>query len=123
MIVNPSEFIPTRPSLLSRLKNASDQQSWTEFCTLYRKLIYSMAARSGLDDAESHDVVQEVFIIVSRKIRDFRYDAARGSFKSWLSLITRRRIEKQMKKRLPHVHAPREDSTRTATIDRIPALD
>ena len=116
-----TEFLPTRPSLLSRLKDLGDQQSWTEFCGLYRKLIYSMAARSGLNRAESHDVAQEVFIIVSRKIENFRYDPSRGSFKSWLALITRRRIEKQLKKRLPLSSA--DDSTRTSTICRIPAAE
>lgn len=120
-VTTKSEFIPTRPSLLSRLKDLQDQQSWSEFCALYRKLIYSIAKRSGLNDAESHDVVQEVLIIVSRKIEQFRYNATRGSFKSWLALITRRRIQKQLKKRLPL--STSEESTRTATICRIADSD
>ena len=32
-------FIPTRSSLLKRLKNWEDQESWQEFFNLYGKLI------------------------------------------------------------------------------------
>lgn len=123
--MNEPEFLPTRPSLLSRLKNADDQQSWREFCMLYRKLIYGAASRSGLTDAEAQDVVQETFIIVARKMPEFRYDPRVGSFKSWVSLITHRRIEKQLKKRLPSAPSPSpsSDSTRTSTLHRVPAKD
>ena len=35
----PDEFIPTRKSLLSRLKDWDDQESWREFFHIYRRLI------------------------------------------------------------------------------------
>jgi hypothetical protein len=35
------EFIPTRDSLLSRLKDWQDDESWREFFNIYRKLIFS----------------------------------------------------------------------------------
>src|SRR5215831_17246125 len=95
------DFMPTRRSLLSRLKNWDDAQTWAEFFNTYGKLIYRVAYKAGLSDAEAQDVVQETIIIVARKIPGFKYDPALGSFKSWLLLITRRRIEKQLKKRWP----------------------
>src|SRR6185295_9915772 len=98
---DPDQFIPTRRSLLSRLKNWDDQESWKEFFDTYSRLIYRVAAKAGLTDAEAQDVVQETVIIVAKKIPGFKYDPALGSFKSWLLLITRRRIEKQLKKRMP----------------------
>ena len=99
--MNDDEFIPTRRSLLSRLKNWDDQKSWQEFFDTYGKLIYRIAVKAGMTDAEAQDVVQETVIVVARKIPSFKYDPALGSFKSWLLLITRRRIEKQLKKRMP----------------------
>src|SRR2546426_3422980 len=104
--MNDDECIPTRRSLLTRLKNLDDQGSWKDFFDTYAKLIYRVATKAGLTDAEAQDVVQETVIIVAKKIPGFKYDPAIGSFKSWLLLITRRRIEKQLKKRLPAgVHA------------------
>ena len=60
-----NEFIPTRRSLLSRLKNWNDQASWQDFFDTYWKLIYSVARQSGLHDAEAQDVLQEVLLVVA----------------------------------------------------------
>jgi len=50
------EFIPTRRSLLSRLKNWKDQASWQEFFDTYAKLIHSVAIKAGLSDAEAQEM-------------------------------------------------------------------
>ena len=88
---------------LSRLRSWRDEESWQEFFDTYGRLIYRMAMKAGLSDAEAQDVVQETIILVARKMPGFKYDPAIGSFKSWLRLLTRRRIEKQLKKRLPGI--------------------
>lgn len=85
-------FLPTRQSLLSRLRDCQDQAGWREFFDTYWRLIYKVARKSGLADAESQDVVQNTFIYLTRKMPNFRYDPARGSFKSWLRVVTRSRI-------------------------------
>jgi RNA polymerase sigma factor (sigma-70 family) len=118
------EFLPTRRSLLSRLRGWDDQESWQEFFGTYGRLIYRIAVKAGLTSAEAEDVVQETVIIVARKLPGFKYDPALGSFKGWLMLITRRRIEKQLKKRMPFAPdraAPsRGDGTRlTSTVERV----
>ena len=113
------EFIPTRQSLLSRLKEWSDQDSWQVFFNTYWKLIYNAAIRSGLNDAEAQDVVQETVIAVSKNIP--AYDAAKGGFKTWLMQQTRWRIMGQLRKRMPiEVMASRDTSTGTSVIERIP---
>jgi RNA polymerase sigma factor (sigma-70 family) len=118
------ELIPTRQSLLCRLRDWEDQESWREFFHSYWKLIYSVAIRAGLGDAEAQDIVQETILSVAKRMPDFRYDPALGSFKSWLLLITRRRIADHLRKRgrEPAWAAPTSGETgRTAAIDRIPA--
>jgi len=91
--VKNDTFIPTRASLLKRLKNWEDQESWREFFALYGRLIFGVAIKAGLTKAEAQDVVQDTAVVVARKLPGFAYDPAIGSFKSWLLLITRRRIE------------------------------
>ena len=88
----PDELIPTRRSLLVRLRNWDDQASWKDFFDTYWRLIYGVACKAGLGDAEAQDVVQEVVFSVVKYIPDFQYDPALGSFKSWLMQITRCRI-------------------------------
>jgi hypothetical protein len=86
------DHLPTRQSLLNRLRDWQDQESWAVFFEIYWRLIYGFAVKSGLSDAEAQDVVQETVVSVAKRMKDFKYDPAVGSFKSWLLLITRRRI-------------------------------
>src|SRR5260221_230564 len=105
-----AELIPTRATLLSRLKNWSDQESWTTFFNIYWKLIYRTALKAGLNKEEAEDVVQNTVISVCRRIPDFKYDTKEGSFKCWLVRLTRWRVRDQIRRRLPHTTIARDDS-------------
>ncbi|HKS38057.1 MAG TPA: sigma-70 family RNA polymerase sigma factor [Verrucomicrobiae bacterium] len=116
-------LIPTRRSLLSRLKNLDDQESWKDFFDTYARLIYGVAIRAGLSDTEAQEVVQETVIAVSRNIGNFKYDRAKGTFKSWLLHTARWRIADQLRRRRPGApgfRRERDKTARTATIERIP---
>ena len=99
MTVLAEDLIPTRYSLLSRMQDLGDQDSWKDFFDTYWRLIYSFAIKSGLTDAEAQDVVQETVISVSKDIQKFKRDRALGSFKGWLRNLTRWRIADQLRKR------------------------
>ena len=119
-----TDFLPTRRTLLSRLKNADDHAGWQEFFDRYWKLIYGVALKAGLNDAEAQDAVQETVIEVSKHIGGFKYDPAKCSFKTWLLLITRQRIGRQFARRtnsqsLLTSAATAEAGTRTATLERV----
>jgi RNA polymerase sigma-70 factor (ECF subfamily) len=86
-------LMPTRQSLLLRLRDWQDQAGWREFFETYWRLIYNVARRSGLSDGEAQEVVQTTFIYLSRKLPKFQYDRRQGSFKSWLRVVTRSRIQ------------------------------
>lgn len=94
--------LPTRSSLLERLKNWDDRQSWQEFFDLYWRLIYAQARRANLTDAEAQEVVQETVIAVSRRMPDFKYDRKVCSFKTWLFQIVNCRIKDQFRQRQRH---------------------
>jgi RNA polymerase sigma factor (sigma-70 family) len=90
---NPADdSLLTRRTLLSRLRNLDDQESWRTFFDLYWRLLYNVARRSGLDDSGAQEIVQDTVIAVARKMPEFRYDPVRGTFRQWLLRITRRRI-------------------------------
>ena len=107
----------TRPSLLIRIRNSGDREAWHQFVDLYAPLIYGLARKRGLQDADAADVTQEVFRAVANRIarnqesevRDqnsevrsqrsegqesgiWEYDPKRGSFRSWLYTVTRHKI-------------------------------
>jgi len=91
--------ISTRYTLLSRLEDRGDEDSWRDFFNIYWRLIYSVAIKSGLTEAEAQDVVQETIISVARDIQKFKRDRTLGSFKGWLRNSSRWRIADQLRKR------------------------
>lgn len=94
MLTEPGtdSLLPTRQSLLTRLRDWQDQDGWREFFDMYWRLIYRVARQAGLDDAAAQDVVQNTFIYLARRMPKFHYDPERGSFKAWLRRVTRSRI-------------------------------
>ena len=119
------DSIATRQSLLYRLKDAGDEVSWREFFDTYWNLIYRVARKAGLSDADAQDVVQETVISVSRQIEGFVYDPGVCSFKTWMLRLTRWRILDHLKVQdreaaRRHVSLRPEDATRTPTIERLP---
>ena len=114
------DLIPTRWSLIGRLKDWDDQESWRQFFDTYWKLIYGVAMKSGLTHTEAQDVVQETVISVSKNMKDFKADTAFGSFKSWLLNLTRWRITDQVRRRGRGVRItplPRAASCPTRAVD------
>jgi len=117
-----NELIPTRQSLLSRLKDWNDQEGWKVFFDTYWRLIYNAAIKAGLTDAEAQDVVQETVISVLKSIPNFEYDAKKGSFKNWLLRLTGWRITDQLRKRQRGIESRKREpgtSKRTATVERV----
>ncbi|MCI0683410.1 MAG: sigma-70 family RNA polymerase sigma factor [Gemmataceae bacterium] len=78
----------TRPSLLVRLRDLTDQAAWMQFVDVYGPLIYGYLRKQGLQDADAADVTQDVLKAVAR-VRAVDYDPGRGSFRGWLFTIVR----------------------------------
>src|SRR5262245_28760913 len=117
----PQELIPTRDSLLNRLKDRDDDVSWRDFFNTYWRLVYGVALKSGLSEQEAQEVVQETVITVARRIPEFKYDPSVCSFKTWLLNLTRWRIIDQLRKRQPAdavLRAQREGS-RAAALEQV----
>ncbi|HKW28138.1 MAG TPA: sigma-70 family RNA polymerase sigma factor [Verrucomicrobiae bacterium] len=123
MTLLADDSIPTRYSLLSRLQNWDDQESWKDFFDTYWRLIYSSALKSGLTESEAQDVVQETVISVAKDIHKFKRDRALGSFKGWLRNVTRWRIADQLRKRTRHGRVENPESqgeSRAVDVAQIP---
>jgi RNA polymerase sigma factor (sigma-70 family) len=113
----------TRTTLIRRLKDWQDEASWQEFFHIYWRLIYGVARKSGMTDAEAQDVVQETMLAVAKHMPTFTYDPQIGSFKGWLLNMTRWRIQDQFRKRRTVDMTPpetEESETGTSFINRVP---
>ena len=79
----------TRPSLLVRIKDPRDREAWDQFVDIYAPLVYQMARRRGLQDADAADLTQDVLRSVSGAVGRLDYDRRKGTFRSWLYTVTR----------------------------------
>ena len=100
----------TRYTLLSRLQNRDDQDSWKDFFDTYWRLIHGVAIQSGLTEAEAQDVVQETLITVTKDLHKFKRDRQLGSFRGWLRNVVHWRVADQLRKR---TRARPEDDSKT----------
>src|SRR5688572_2283931 len=122
-VAHDYDSLPTRRSLLSRLRNVEDDASWYAFFNAYWRLIYNVARKSGLSDDAAQEVVQETVISVARKMPGFRYEPEKGSFKQWLLLITRRRIHDHLRKVYRSLPAPGAEGGEQRTEGSVRAPD
>jgi RNA polymerase sigma factor (sigma-70 family) len=114
------ELIPTRKSLLSRLKNWGDHEGWKAFFDTYWRFIYRAGRNAGLSDAEAQDAVQETLLSVCKSMPDFKYNQE-GSFKGWLLKLTSWRVMDQLRKRQKHLqNRDSRTSTGTGEIEAVP---
>ena len=99
MSAETESSLATRPSLLARLKDWSQQTAWREFDHDYAPLLRNVARKAGLTDVEADEVAQETLIAVAKKIGEFKHAGNRGSFRAWLYQQARWRIADQFRAR------------------------
>ena len=84
----------TQLSLLARIRDPRDGEAWAEFVEVYAPLVYGLARRHGLQDADAADLTQDVLRSVARAAPRFDYDPRRGSFRGWLFTVARNQLRK-----------------------------
>src|SRR5262245_42123731 len=84
--------VPTRPSLVLRLRDASDAAAWAQFVEIYTPLIFAFCRGRGLSEPDAADVSQEVLKAVAGAIPRFQYDPDRSTFRNWLFTVVRSKL-------------------------------
>ncbi|MBI3914102.1 MAG: sigma-70 family RNA polymerase sigma factor [Chloroflexi bacterium] len=80
----------------------------------YARLVFSLAVKILNDRAGAEEVVQEVFVKVWRRARD--YDSARGKFSSWLTGITHNHAIDELRRRRVRPSAAQNDEEEAPDI-------
>ena len=92
----------TRPSLILRLHNRQDVEAWTEFAQIYEPLVYRLARRLGMQDADALEAKQEVMLHLAKVVESWR-PSPNGSFRGWLYRVARNVMVRQLERRGPLV--------------------
>jgi RNA polymerase sigma-70 factor (ECF subfamily) len=94
-----SEFPDTRASLLLQLQAGIDQDGWQEFVALYRPIIYRLARKRGLQDADAQDLAQQVLVSIAGAIERWHPHDETIRFRHWLRRVTANAISNAMTRR------------------------
>lgn len=105
-----SDFPETNQSLIARVQDLGDGASWAEFLGIYQPVVYRMARRRQLQDADALDVMQKVFLSISRNIEGWEMGENKPPFRAWLTTIASNAITKELARR------PRDRATGTTSI-------
>jgi RNA polymerase sigma-70 factor (ECF subfamily) len=76
----------TSVSLLERLGSAPNDDDWRRLHDLYQPLLRSWMARAGVPASDVDDLVQDVLLVVFRKVAGFER-RGQGAFRAWLRAI------------------------------------
>ncbi len=88
--MNSSSFDTSRthPSLLIRVRDPADQQAWEQFHKRYAPMIRGWCRHWF--PRELDDMVQEVLLLLSKRLRTFEYEPGAHRFRGYLKTITHR---------------------------------
>ena len=79
----------TPATLLHRLCGQPALGDWERFVRLFTPLMRRWTGRFGVNNGAAEDLLQEVFLLLIRKLPEFQYDPER-SFRAWLWTVFRR---------------------------------
>ena len=116
-----SEIPETQVSLLLRVSDPTDHEAWERFVGIYHPMIYRMARRRGLQDADAQDLSQKVLTSVSDRISTWQHDPDRGRFSTWLTTVTRNAIIDSLRRIRPETSSGGSSVIRM--IKRLPATE
>ena len=95
------EFPETRDSLIVQVQDPLNREAWDQFTLIYRPVIYRLACKKGLQDADAQDLVQQVLIAVSSSIDRWEKTDPAVRFRHWLRRVARNAILNALTRR-PH---------------------
>ncbi|VGO18517.1 RNA polymerase sigma factor [Pontiella sulfatireligans] len=116
----------TRQTLIQRLKENHDEQSWEDFLRIYRPYIRAIIRNMNISENDADDMVQQVMLKVWNKIGEKDEDPTKR-FRSWLSAVTSNCVKNYIRKRVldtERLEKARQDKTRSyLNAIRLPDLD
>ena len=78
----------TNATLLQRIKNTHDDQSWEEFNSYYRPYVYMIIKGLKIQHDDAKEITQLIMIKIWKNLPKFNYDPDKGYFRGWLRTVT-----------------------------------
>jgi RNA polymerase sigma-70 factor (ECF subfamily) len=79
-------------SLIGRLGDPADAEAWAHFVALYAPLLRAWVRPLCGQDADADDVIQEVLVVVVRRLPEFAHNRRMGAFRTWLKTVATNKL-------------------------------
>jgi len=116
----------TRATLIQRVQNQQDEQSWEEFVRVYRRYIYAIIRSMNISEHDTEDILQQVLINLWNSLPKMDYDKI-NRFRSWLSTVTKNCVTDFIRKRMRDANrlekASKDDTLTYLKAIRLPEID
>ena len=89
---------------LGRLTGSPTEGDWKQLLDVYGGLLRGWLARSGVAAADHDDLIQDVLMVVVRRVGEFDHRGP-GAFRAWLRGILANRLRKYFRDRPPSAAA------------------
>lgn len=113
-----NEKLYTRETLLIKLRNQHDDDSWEEFVSYYSNYVFAVLKGMGVEFDDLDDIKQSILLKIWKKIPDFDYNPEKGSFRAWLCTVIRNTVYNYFRDRVSTYELKDEDSI-NAEVDKI----
>ena len=123
MHVGTIAMTDTRLSLLVRVRDLGDAQSWGEFHTIYRPLIFGYLRSLRIGEDNAHDLTQEVFKRLMAILPEFNLNRQKGRFRTYLWRLTYNTLVDWARRRKVRDRAEEEWVRRFSEVDGTESRD
>jgi RNA polymerase sigma-70 factor (ECF subfamily) len=85
--------VETSLTWLGRLVTTPSDDDWRQLLDVYGPLLNGWLARAGVPSADRDDLIQDVLVVVVRRVGEFEHRGA-GAFRAWLRGILANHLKK-----------------------------
>ena len=89
----------TSLSLIARIRQSSDHESWDRMVDMYSPLLRRWLGKYDVQDADADDIVQDVLVAIARELPAFEHNRRVGAFRTWLRRILVNRLRNHWRAR------------------------
>jgi len=86
---------------LGRLIESPMGPDWQRLVEVYTPLLTSWMHRAGVAESDRNDIVQEVLLVVVRRVSEFEHEHP-GAFRGWLRAILANHLRTYYRRTFPH---------------------
>lgn len=79
----------TRQTLIAKIMDRHNDQSWDEFTHFYKNYIFSIVIRMGVPSSDREDVTQKALLEIWKALPKFEYRPVQSKFRNWVYTLTK----------------------------------